>query len=152
MPQAVFVKGQCYVSVIPGTPHCVLWETKAMQEVSHMPPIPTSQQCPAHHHQDQPLATHFIPFVAHCGGRQPNFFEFLFYKPSCSNSYSPFYTAQKPTCGYRYCCNTDHTRKVMDVSSANIVKWRPICGHKAVGESHKAQAMKPVTTVTSASH
>lgn len=106
-------------------------ETKAMQEVSHTPPIPTSQQSPARHHRDhQPLATHFIPFVAHFGGRQPNSFKFLFYTPSCSNSYSPFYTAQRPTCGYRYHRDTDHTRKVMDVSSANIVKWRPILGTK----------------------
>ena len=105
-------------------------ETKATQEVSCPPPIPMSPQSPACHHRNQPLATHFIPFVAHFGGRQPNSFKFLFYKPSCSNSYSPFYTAQKPTCGYRYHRDTDHTRKVMDVLSANIVKWRPILGTK----------------------
>ncbi|KAF1404154.1 hypothetical protein FQV23_0005205, partial [Spheniscus humboldti] len=101
-------------------------ETKAMQEVSRTPPIPTSQQSPARRHRDQPLAAHFVPFVAHFGSHQPDSFKFLFYKPSCSNSYSPFYTAQRPTCGYRYHHNTDHTRKVMDVPSANIVKWRPI--------------------------
>ncbi|KFM03160.1 hypothetical protein AS27_01956, partial [Aptenodytes forsteri] len=101
-------------------------ETKAMQEVSRTPPIPTSQQSPARRHRDQPLAAHFVPFVTHFGSHQPNPFKFLFYKPSCSNSYSPFYTAQRPTCGYRYHHNTDHTRKVMDVPSANIVKWRPI--------------------------
>ena len=94
-----------------------------MQEVPRTPPVPMSQPSPA---RRQPLATHFVPFVAHFGGRQPDSFKFLFYKPSYSNSYSPFYTAQKPTCGYHYHRDTDHTRKVMDVLSANIVKWRPI--------------------------
>ncbi|KFV14620.1 hypothetical protein N339_01983, partial [Pterocles gutturalis] len=98
-------------------------KTEVMQEDSRTPPVPTSQQAPARH---QPLATHFVPFVAHFGGRQPNSFKFLFYNPNWSNSYSPFYTAQKPTCGYRYHRDTDHTRKVMDVQSANIMKWRPI--------------------------
>ncbi|KFQ45399.1 hypothetical protein N333_06965, partial [Nestor notabilis] len=101
-------------------------ETKAKQDVSHSPPIPKSQPCPAQHHSDQPLAAHFIPFVAHYGNRQPNSFHFLFYRSTCSNSYSPFYTAQKATCGYRFHRDTDHTRKVIDVPSANIVKWRPI--------------------------
>lgn len=105
-------------------------ETKAMQEVSRTPPVPASQQPPARHRRDQPLAAPFIPFVAHFGGRQPNSFKFVFYKPICSNSYSPFYTAQRPTCGYRYHRNTDHTRKVMDIASANIVKWRPSQGTK----------------------
>ncbi|KFQ30083.1 hypothetical protein N331_10430, partial [Merops nubicus] len=94
------------------------------QEVSQTRPVP-GQQPPAHHHRDQPLATRFIPFVACPGGRQPNSFQFLFYKPNFSNSYRPFYTAQKPTCGYRYSRDTDHTRKVMDVQSANVMKWRP---------------------------
>ncbi|KFZ55618.1 hypothetical protein N321_10025, partial [Antrostomus carolinensis] len=96
-------------------------ETKAMQEASHTR-VPTSQHSPAHH---QPLATQLVPFVAHFGGREPNSFKFLFYKPNWSNSYRPFYTAQKPTCGYRYCRDTDHTKKVIDVLSANVVKWRP---------------------------
>ncbi|KFQ00377.1 hypothetical protein N330_10829, partial [Leptosomus discolor] len=101
-------------------------EAKAMQEVSPTPPIPTSQPSPPRHHRDQPSAAHFIPLVAHFGGHQPNSYKFLFYTPRCSNSYSPFYTAQKPTCGYHYHRDTDHTRKVMDISSANIVKWRPV--------------------------
>ncbi|KFV04978.1 hypothetical protein N340_05035, partial [Tauraco erythrolophus] len=99
-------------------------ETQAMQEVSCTPPVPMSQQQPPTHHQ--PLAAHFVPFVVHFGSHQPDSFKFLFYKPSCSNSYRPFYTAQKPTCGYHYHRDTDHTRKVMDVSSANVVKWRPM--------------------------
>ncbi|GAB0200036.1 putative uncharacterized protein GUCA1ANB [Grus japonensis] len=102
-------------------------KTKAVQEVPRTLPVPTSQKSPA---SRQPLATHFVPFVAHFGGRQPDSFKFLFYKPSCSNSYSPFYTAQRPTCGYRYLHDTDHTRKVNDVPSANIVKWRPIVDKK----------------------
>uniref|UniRef100_A0A8B9IX81 Uncharacterized protein n=1 Tax=Amazona collaria TaxID=241587 RepID=A0A8B9IX81_9PSIT len=61
-----------------------------------------------------------------CPSQRPNYFHFLFYQSTCSNSYSPFYTAQKATCGYRFHRDTDHTRKVMDVSSANTVKWRPI--------------------------
>ncbi|KFW02395.1 hypothetical protein N326_05022, partial [Eurypyga helias] len=89
------------------------------------PSIPKGQHSPARH-RDQPLATPFTPFVAHFGGCQPNSFKFLFYSPRCSNSYSPFHTAQRPTCGYHFHPDTDHTRKVMDISSANIVKWRPI--------------------------
>uniref|UniRef100_A0A8B9UZM0 Uncharacterized protein n=1 Tax=Anas zonorhyncha TaxID=75864 RepID=A0A8B9UZM0_9AVES len=83
------------------------------------------QPSPAGHHKDQPLASRFVPFVAHFGGREPDSFKFLFYTPNCSNSYSPFYTAQRPTCGYHFCHDTDHTKKVTDVSSANIMKWRP---------------------------
>uniref|UniRef100_A0A8B9BUZ0 Ciliary microtubule inner protein 3 n=1 Tax=Anser brachyrhynchus TaxID=132585 RepID=A0A8B9BUZ0_9AVES len=79
---------------------------------------------------DQPLASRFVPFVAHFGGREPDSFKFLFYTPSCSNSYRPFYTAQRPTCGYLYRHDTDHTRKVIDVPSANIVKWRPVLNTK----------------------
>uniref|UniRef100_A0A8C3C5E7 Uncharacterized protein n=1 Tax=Cairina moschata TaxID=8855 RepID=A0A8C3C5E7_CAIMO len=88
------------------------------------------QLSPAGHHKDQPLASRFVPFVAHFGGREPDSFKFLFYTPNCSNSYSPFYTAQRPTCGYHYRHDTDHTKKVTDVSSANIVKWRPVLNTK----------------------
>lgn len=86
-------------------------------------PVPTSQPSPAH---PQPLDTHFIPVVAHSGGHQPDAFKFVFYKPGWSNSYNPFYTAQKPTCGYRYNRDTDHTKKKIDVPSANVAKWRPL--------------------------
>ncbi|KAM9520408.1 ciliary microtubule inner protein 3 [Guaruba guarouba] len=105
-------------------------ETKAKQDVSHSLPILKSQPSPAQHHRDRPLAAHCIPFVAHYGNRQPNSFRFLFYQSTCSNSYSPFCTAQKATCGYRFHRDTDHARKVMDVPSANVVKWRPIRGKK----------------------
>uniref|UniRef100_A0A8C3KU92 Uncharacterized protein n=1 Tax=Calidris pygmaea TaxID=425635 RepID=A0A8C3KU92_9CHAR len=112
---------------VTSEPHACPGETKEKQEVSHKPPIPKNQESPACH---QPLATSFVPFVAHFVGRQPDSFKFLFYQPTCSNSYSPFYTVQKPTCGYRYHRDTDHTRKVMDVSSVNIVKWSPTMGRR----------------------
>uniref|UniRef100_A0A8C4VS18 Ciliary microtubule inner protein 3 n=1 Tax=Gopherus evgoodei TaxID=1825980 RepID=A0A8C4VS18_9SAUR len=80
--------------------------------------------------KDQSLASMFVPFVVHPGSHKPDSLKFVFYKSNYSNSYAPFYTAQKPTCGYRYCRDTDHTRKVMDVESANVVKWRPIVGTK----------------------
>ncbi|KGL78742.1 hypothetical protein N309_01840, partial [Tinamus guttatus] len=70
-----------------------------------------------------PLAPLLVPVVPCPDGRAPPAIQFLFYQPSCPNSYSPFYTAQKATCGYRYRRDTDHTRKVMDVPSANLVKW-----------------------------
>ncbi|KFP36819.1 hypothetical protein N324_08790, partial [Chlamydotis macqueenii] len=98
-------------------------KSKVMQAVSRTPPVPSSWKSPASH---QLSPTHLVPIVVHFGDRQPDSFRFLFYKASWSNSYSPFYTAQKPTCGYRFHRDTDHTRKVIDVPSANIVKWRPI--------------------------
>ncbi|KFP81500.1 hypothetical protein N310_12992, partial [Acanthisitta chloris] len=87
---------------------------------------PTGHPSPECHYRHQPLGTHLVPFVAHTGGRQLSSFNFIFYTSTPSNSYLPFYTAQKPTCGYRFHPGTDHTRKVIDVPSANVVKWRPI--------------------------
>ncbi|XP_064029646.1 putative uncharacterized protein CIMIP3 [Pogoniulus pusillus] len=104
-------------------------ETKELQ-VSPTPSAPRSQQPPGHHHRHQPLAARFVPSVTHPGAQQPSSFRFLFYTPRWSNSYNPFYTAQKPTCGYRFHRHTDHTRKVMDVQSADTVKWRPTSGTK----------------------
>uniref|UniRef100_A0A452GPD9 Uncharacterized protein n=1 Tax=Gopherus agassizii TaxID=38772 RepID=A0A452GPD9_9SAUR len=88
------------------------------------------QSSPIGYCKDQSLASMFVPFVVHPGSHKPDSLKFVFYKSNYSNSYAPFYTAQKPTCGYRYCRDTDHTRKVMDVESANVVKWRPIVGTK----------------------
>ncbi|KAH1171064.1 putative uncharacterized protein GUCA1ANB [Mauremys mutica] len=95
-------------------------------------PLRTSkdQSSPIGYRKDQSLASMFVPFVVHPGSHKPDSLKFVFYKSNYSNSYAPFYTAQKPTCGYRYCRDTDHTRKVMDVERANIVKWRPIVGTK----------------------
>uniref|UniRef100_A0A8B9PK36 Uncharacterized protein n=1 Tax=Apteryx owenii TaxID=8824 RepID=A0A8B9PK36_APTOW len=88
-------------------------------------------RCAVHFHQaHQPLASLLVPVVAHPRGCALAPLRFLFYQPSCPNSYCPFYTAQKPTCGYRYRRDTDHTRKVMDVPSADLVKWRPVPGTK----------------------
>ncbi|KFV79819.1 hypothetical protein N308_09318, partial [Struthio camelus australis] len=96
---------------------------QALQEDSSTPqsPLPPVGLC-----KGQPLASLLVPVVAHPGGCTPASLQFLFYQPNCPNSYCPFYTAQKPTCGYLYRRDTDHTRKVMDVPSANLVKWRPI--------------------------
>lgn len=101
-------------------------ESKAKQDAPHSPPSPKGRGSPAQHCAEQTLASRFVPFVAHTGGQEPDSFKFLFYTRHCSNSYSPFYTAQRPTCGYLFHHDTDHTRKVMDIQSANIVKWGPI--------------------------
>ncbi|XP_074833365.1 ciliary microtubule inner protein 3 [Carettochelys insculpta] len=95
-------------------------------------PLHTSQDqsSPAGSRKDQALASMFVPFVVYPGSHKPDSLKFVFYKSNYSNSYAPFYTAQKPTCGYRYCRDTDHTRKLMDVKSVNIVKWRPFGGTK----------------------
>ncbi|XP_036622137.1 uncharacterized protein 114841037 [Trichosurus vulpecula] len=47
-----------------------------------------------------------------------------FFTQQYTNSYTPFYTLQKPTCGYLYCRDTDHTRKRLDVPYTNVTKWR----------------------------
>lgn len=49
---------------------------------------------------------------------------FNFYTPQYANCLNPFYTLQKPTCGYLYRRDTDHTRKPFDVPPANAVLWR----------------------------
>ncbi|XP_066482560.1 putative uncharacterized protein CIMIP3 [Tiliqua scincoides] len=75
---------------------------------------------------EQPLISEFLPVVIHPGGHKPESLRFTFYNPNYTNSYIPFYTLQKPTCGYRYCRDTDHTRKVLDVERVNIPKWRTV--------------------------
>ncbi|XP_063072651.1 putative uncharacterized protein CIMIP3 [Engraulis encrasicolus] len=40
------------------------------------------------------------------------------------NSLIPFYTATKPTCGYRFSRETDHKRKVIGIPASNPVMWR----------------------------
>ncbi|KAL6464157.1 hypothetical protein MHYP_G00264740 [Metynnis hypsauchen] len=45
--------------------------------------------------------------------------------PEHSNSLSPFYTEEKPTCGFRFCWNTDHRRRRhTDICPSNPVMWR----------------------------
>ncbi|KAJ7331760.1 hypothetical protein JRQ81_013940 [Phrynocephalus forsythii] len=79
---------------------------------------------------EQALVDQYVPVVIHPGGHNPESLSFAFYNPNYTNSYTPFYTLQKPTCGYRYCRDTDHTRKVLDVERVNIPKWRTIVGKK----------------------
>uniref|UniRef100_A0ABM5GDP0 Uncharacterized protein n=1 Tax=Pogona vitticeps TaxID=103695 RepID=A0ABM5GDP0_9SAUR len=79
---------------------------------------------------EQALVDQYVPVVIHPGGHKPESLSFAFYNPNYTNSYTPFYTLQKPTCGYRYCRDTDHTRKVLDVERVNIPKWRTIVGKK----------------------
>ncbi|XP_042319979.1 putative uncharacterized protein GUCA1ANB [Sceloporus undulatus] len=75
---------------------------------------------------EQALVSEYVPVVIHPGGYKAESLSFAFYNPNYTNSYMPFYTLQKPTCGYRYCRDTDHTRKVLDVERVNIPKWRTI--------------------------
>ncbi|XP_032305202.1 uncharacterized protein 114841037 [Coturnix japonica] len=98
-------------------------DRKAKQDAPQAPPNPKGS--PAQRRTDQTLASRFVPVVAHPGGQDPDSFRFCFYTRRCSNSYSPFYTSQRPTCGYHFHYDTDHTRKVMDIQSANLAKWGP---------------------------
>ncbi|OXB84415.1 UNVERIFIED_CONTAM: hypothetical protein H355_010842 [Colinus virginianus] len=101
-------------------------ESKASQGAPCPPPNPKGRGFPVQHSTEQTSSFCFFPSVTHTRGQEPDSFRFLFYTRHCSNSYSPFYTAQRPTCGYRFRYDTDHTRKVMDIQSANLVKWGPI--------------------------
>ncbi|XP_065596243.1 putative uncharacterized protein CIMIP3 [Cyrtonyx montezumae] len=109
-------------------------ESKATQSASCPPPNPKGRGFPAQHSTEQISASCFFPFVTYTRGQEPNSSRFLFYTRHYSNSYSPFYTSQRPTCGYLFHYDTDHTRKVMDIQSANIVKWRPI-----LTQSHRVE-------------
>ncbi|KAM6185116.1 ciliary microtubule inner protein 3 [Rhynchocyon petersi] len=70
------------------------------------------------------LTMAYVPVVVDLGGQKSDKLRFHFYSHQYSNSLNPFYTAQKPTCGYLYCRDTDHTRKRFDVPYANVVLWR----------------------------
>ncbi|XP_074046262.1 ciliary microtubule inner protein 3 [Macrotis lagotis] len=65
-----------------------------------------------------------IPVAVDLCKKQLQVINYRFYTRQYTNSYSPFYTLQKPTCGYLYCQDTDHTRKKLDVPYANTSKWR----------------------------
>lgn len=75
---------------------------------------------------EQALISEYAPVVIHPGRHKPESLRYAFYNPNYTNSYTPFYTLQKPTCGYRYSRETDHRRKVLDVERVNIPKWRTI--------------------------
>lgn len=72
----------------------------------------------------QTLAAAYVPVVVNSRGQNSDKLRFNFYTSQYSNSLNPFYTLQKPTCGYLYRRDTDHTRKRFDVPPANMVLWR----------------------------
>uniref|UniRef100_A0A7N9D5F6 Uncharacterized protein n=3 Tax=Macaca TaxID=9539 RepID=A0A7N9D5F6_MACFA len=74
--------------------------------------------------REQSLAAAYVPVVVNSKGQNPDKLRFNFYTSQYSNSLNPFYTLQKPTCGYLYRRDTDHTRKRFDVPPANSVLWR----------------------------
>ncbi|XP_036908583.1 putative uncharacterized protein GUCA1ANB isoform X1 [Sturnira hondurensis] len=71
--------------------------------------------------REQTLAAAYVPVVV---GQNSDKLRFHFYSSQCSNSLSPFYTLQKPFCGYLYHRDTDHSRKRFDVPPANVALWR----------------------------
>lgn len=73
--------------------------------------------------REQSLAAAFVPVVVDPRGQNPDKCRFNFYTSQYSNSLNPFYTLQKPTCGYLYRRETDHTRKRLDVPPANLILW-----------------------------
>lgn len=72
----------------------------------------------------QTLAAAYVPVVVEPRGRNLDKLRFNFCTSQHSNSLNPFYTLQKPTCGYLYRRDTDHTRKRFDVPPAAPVLWR----------------------------
>lgn len=75
--------------------------------------------------REQNLASAYMVVLVGPCGVKANKARFKFYTRQCSNSLSPFYTLQKPTCGYLYSGNVDHTRKILDVPHANLALWKP---------------------------
>ncbi|XP_057650500.1 putative uncharacterized protein GUCA1ANB [Chionomys nivalis] len=73
--------------------------------------------------REQSLAAAFVPVVVDPRGQNPDKCRFNFYTSQYSNSLNPFYTLQKPTCGYLYRRETDHTRKRFDIPPANLILW-----------------------------
>ncbi|XP_037010785.2 putative uncharacterized protein GUCA1ANB isoform X1 [Artibeus jamaicensis] len=71
--------------------------------------------------REQTLAATYVPVVV---GQNSDKLRFKFYSSQYSNSLSPFYTLQKPFCGYPYHRDTDHSRKRFDVPPANVALWR----------------------------
>lgn len=74
--------------------------------------------------REQTLAAAYVPVVVDPRGQNLDKLRFNFYTSQYSNSLNPFYTLQKPTCGYLYQRDTDHTRKPFDVPPANLALWR----------------------------
>ncbi|KAJ7427917.1 hypothetical protein WISP_02761 [Willisornis vidua] len=101
-------------------------KTKAKQEFSSTQPIPPSQPSASPPHSNQPLATRFVPVVVHSGGLPLSSSDFVFYRRAFSNSLAPFYTVQRPYCGYQFREDTNHSRTKTDLENADLMKWRPI--------------------------
>ncbi|XP_047590328.1 putative uncharacterized protein GUCA1ANB isoform X3 [Lutra lutra] len=74
--------------------------------------------------REQTLAAAYVPVVVDPRGQNLDKLRFNFYTSQYSNSLNPFYTLQKPTCGYLYRRDTDHTRKPFDVPPAKLALWR----------------------------
>ncbi|XP_036269592.1 putative uncharacterized protein GUCA1ANB [Pipistrellus kuhlii] len=74
--------------------------------------------------REQALAAAYMPVVVDLRGQSQDKFTFNFYTSQYPNTLSPFCTMQKPTCGYLYRRDTDHTRKRLDMPPANAVLWR----------------------------
>ncbi|XP_055981878.1 putative uncharacterized protein CIMIP3 [Sorex fumeus] len=70
------------------------------------------------------LGALYLPVVVGPPGAKADKLRFTFYSPRYSNSLSPFYTLQKPTCGYLYSRAIDHTRKRLEVPPANLAMWQ----------------------------
>uniref|UniRef100_A0A7M4FC68 Uncharacterized protein n=1 Tax=Crocodylus porosus TaxID=8502 RepID=A0A7M4FC68_CROPO len=84
-------------------------------------------------------APHSVPGGVHPGGYKPELLELVFYKTSNSDSYSLFYTAHRPICGY--CQDTGRARKAMDAETMNMVKWRSATGKRSMFGCSKPKAM-----------
>uniref|UniRef100_A0A2K5SD17 Ciliary microtubule inner protein 3 n=1 Tax=Cebus imitator TaxID=2715852 RepID=A0A2K5SD17_CEBIM len=118
----------------PSQPHLRGWEESQQPSVpSHGPKTPSCKRVKAPHpplsrawtqDREQSLAAAYVPVVVDSQGQSPDKLRFNFYTSQYSNSLNPFYTLQKPTCGYLYRRDTDHTRKRFDVPPANLVLWR----------------------------
>lgn len=74
--------------------------------------------------REQSLAAAYVPVAVGPQGQALGPLRATFYTSQYSNSLSPFYTLQKPTCGYLYRRDTDHTRKRFDVPPANVALWQ----------------------------
>ncbi|XP_054578195.1 putative uncharacterized protein GUCA1ANB isoform X2 [Eptesicus fuscus] len=73
---------------------------------------------------EQALAAAYMPVVVDLRGQNKDKLTFNFYTSQYPNTLSPFRTMQKPTCGYLYRRDTDHTRKRLDMPPANAILWR----------------------------
>uniref|UniRef100_A0A673SP01 Uncharacterized protein n=1 Tax=Suricata suricatta TaxID=37032 RepID=A0A673SP01_SURSU len=108
-------------------------DSKKPSAPSHETKIPSGKklQCPHlplsqswMQDREQSLAAAYVPVAVDPKGQSLDKLRFKFYTAQYSNSLNPFYTLQKPTCGYVYRRDTDHTRKRIDVPPANLLLWR----------------------------